>query len=460
MRTFDSRAAKLAAIPLCLAAAPVAAQAQQVQDIEAMRREIQTMRQAYESRIGALEAQLKALEARQKTAAASKATGAAPKPGGGAPASGAPNVRDNTFNPSIGVILNGKLSSFSSDESETAGFAVGEEGERGREGLAIDESELNFSANVDDKFFGAASAAIVREAGEDKVELEEAYVQTLPGAGLPDGLRVKAGRAFWTLGYLNEHHTHADDFADRPLPYRVFLNKAYNDDGVEAAWVLPTPFFAEVGGGAFRGDDFPLGGSTEGLGAWSAFARVGGDLGADHSWRLGAYVLDGKADSRASNEDAVSFVGDTRLYATDLRYVWAPTGNPRDSEVILQGEYFWRSEDGTYEDADAGSGPVAFDDGASGWYLQGVYKFDPRWRVGLRYSRLSPAGVPEGLAGSALDAGGHDPEAFAVMGDWTNSEFSRLRLQYNYEELAAGQSDHQLVLQYLMSIGAHGAHPF
>ena len=50
--------------------------------------------------------------------------------------------------------------------------------------------------------------------------------------------------------------------------------------------------------------------------------------------------------------------------------------------------------------------------------------------------------------------------AMTVMGDWTNSEFSRLRLQYNYEELAAGQSDHQLVLQYLMSIGAHGAHPF
>ena len=42
------------------------------------------------------------------------------------------------------------------------------------------------------------------------------------------GLNIKAGRAFWTLGYLNEHHAHADDFADRPLPYRAYLNKAFN----------------------------------------------------------------------------------------------------------------------------------------------------------------------------------------------------------------------------------------
>ena len=109
---------------------------------------------------------------------------------------------------------------------------MGEEGERGSEGLALGESELNFSANVDDKFYGSMTAAIVREDGEDKVELEEAYMETLPGAGLPDGARAKAGRAFWTLGYLNEHHAHGDDFADRPLTNRVYLNAAFNDMGV------------------------------------------------------------------------------------------------------------------------------------------------------------------------------------------------------------------------------------
>lgn len=447
MRVHFLRAAALAAIPACLGALPV--QAQDAKTIEAVRNELQQMREAYESRITALESQLKTLEAQN-----AQKREAAPTAAGGRA------VRGNESNPSISVILNGKLASYSADSSELAGFAVGEEGERGREGLGIDESELNFSANVDDKFFGSATAAIVREEGEDKVELEEAYVQTLPGAGLPDGLRVKAGRAFWTFGYLNEHHVHADDFADRPLPYRAFLNKAYNDDGMEFAWVLPTDFFAEIGGGAFRGDDFPFGESGDGLDAFSVYGRLGGDFGETQSWRAGLYMLDGSTNGRASNEDAVTFTGDSRLYAADLRYVWAPTGNNRDQEVIVQGEYFLRHETGTYEDGDAGTGAVAYDESSTGWYVQGIYKFRPQWRIGARYSRLDAPDVPAGLAGSALDSGGHDPAAYALMGDWTNSEFSRLRLQYNYEELADGNPDHQLLLQYIMSIGAHGAHPF
>lgn len=421
------------------------------EDIAAIRQEILQMKQAYESRIAELEAKLSAVEAEKPQ-----------KPALTAEKEAGRNIYDNRFNPSIGVILNGKLSSYSSADSEIAGFGVGEEGERSREGFAIDESELNFSASIDDKFAGSLTAAIVREEGEDKVELEEAYVQTLPGMGLPAGTSLKAGRAFWTLGYLNEHHTHADDFADRPLPYRVFLNNAYNDDGIEATYVLPTPFYAEVGGGVFRGDDFPFGEADgEGIAAWSAFARTGGDIGDNQNWRIGAYVLKGEAKGgRVSNEDAVSFVGDSTLYAADIRYTWAPTGNPRQQEVILQGEYFHRSEDGTYEDTEAATGLVPFDDNASGWYTQAVYKFHPQWRAGARYSLLEAASAPLALSGSILDAEGHNPEAIAVMTDWTNSEFSRIRLQYNYEELSRNLEDNQFILQYVMSIGAHGAHKY
>jgi len=420
------------------------------QDTQAILEEIRALKQSYETRISDLETRLKDIA--EKKRAQTPETPASPSSGA--------TVFGNGFNPSIGVILNGKASSFSRKTSEIAGFGVGEEGERGKEGLAIDESELNFSANVDDKFHGSLTAAIVREEGEDKVELEEAYIQTLPGAGLPTGSRIKAGRAFWALGYLNEHHTHADDFADRPLPYRVYLNNAFNDDGVQLSYVLPTDFYSEIGGGAFRGDDFPAGGSSSGLGAWSAYARIGGDIGDNQSWRVGGYVLGSDVNSRASNEDMVTFIGQSRLYAADLRYTWAPTGNPKQSEVILQGEYFHRSEDGTYEDADAGTGPVAFDDGSSGWYMQGVYKFAPSWRVGARYARMDAPGVPAGLTGSALDSGGHDPDAISVMGDWTNSEFGRVRLQYNREELSSGADDNQFILQYIMSIGAHGAHAY
>jgi hypothetical protein len=421
-------------------------------DMSALRAEIQSMRKSYESRISELENKLADRES-MKTAPA--------KPPAATTVSER-KIYDNAFNPSIGVILNGKYSAFSEADSVITGFGTGEEGERGKEGPALDESELNFSANVDDKFYGSLTAAFVQEEGEDKVELEEAYVQTLPGIGLPEGLGVKAGRAFWTLGYLNEHHTHADDFADRPLPYRIFLNSSYNDDGMEFSYVLPTDFYGEVGGGLFRGDDFPFS-RTDGAspGAWSAYARTGGDIGDNQTWRIGGYVLSGEAKGgRVSNEDAVTFTGDTDLYTADLRYTWAPTGNAREQEVTLQGEYFWRRENGAYEDSDAGTGAVPFDRSSSGWYTQAVYKFAPQWRVGLRYSRMEAPDVPAGLAGSLLDSGGHDPQAFALMGDWTNSEFSRVRLQYNYEELSPGQNDHQFIAQYVMSIGAHGAHKY
>ena len=273
---------------------------------------------------------------------------------------------------------------------------------------------------------------------------------------------LKAGRALWTLGYLNEHHAHTDDFADRPLTHRAYLNKAYNDDGLATSYVLPTDFYSEIGGGMYRADDFPFGTGDGENTAWSAYARVGGDIGNNQSWRLGGYLLSGdsKSTGRKSNEDAVIFLGESDLYVTDLRYVWAPTGNARNKEVIFQTEYFWRSEDGTYQDTENSTGIVDFDDSSSGLYVQGIYKFAPRWRGGLRYSRLFPADVPAGLVGRNLDSANFDPRAYATMIDWTNSEFSRVRLQYNHENLKDGQTDKQFMMQYVISIGAHGAHKY
>ena len=45
------------------------------------------------------------------------------------------------------------------------------------------------------------------------------------------------------------------------------------------------------------------------------------------------------------------------------------------------------------------------------------------------------------------------------MLDFSNSEFSRLRLQYN-DDHSSAVADGQVMLQYIMSLGAHGAHQF
>ena len=45
------------------------------------------------------------------------------------------------------------------------------------------------------------------------------------------------------------------------------------------------------------------------------------------------------------------------------------------------------------------------------------------------------------------------------MLDWSPSEFSRLRLQYT-DDRVLEESEGIWYLQYIMSIGAHGAHQF
>ncbi len=426
-------------------------------DLNALRNEIAAMKQAYESKIELLESKVQTLENRQDQTAG-KVAAIQPSAGKAIPATSQKRINDNSFNPEVGVILQGKYQNFSEGESEIAGFAIGEEGERGKEGLALDETELNFSANVDDKFRGSATIALHEHEGETEVEVEEAYVET---TALPYGLQAKAGRFFSELGYLNSHHGHADDFADRPLTNRVFLDNNYGDDGIQISAVLPTDMYSEIGGGIYRGDDFP-GGEASGndIGAWTAYGRIGGDIGDQTSWRLGLSTLQAEGVERAAAEDEVIFNGDSNLYIADARMVYAPTGNNAEQELIFQGEYFLRDEDGAYDDTGAGTGSVAYDDSQSGWYAQSVYKFLPQWRAGARYSQLYAGGVPAGLTGSALDDEGHDPWSASAMLDWTNSEFSRARLQYNREELAAGHEDNQFIVQYVMSLGAHGAHAY
>lgn len=45
------------------------------------------------------------------------------------------------------------------------------------------------------------------------------------------------------------------------------------------------------------------------------------------------------------------------------------------------------------------------------------------------------------------------------MLDYSRSEFSRIRLQYNRDE-SASKADDQWFVQYIVSMGAHGAHRF
>ena len=96
----------------------------------------------------------------------------------------------------------------------------------------------------------------------------------------------------------------------------------------------------------------------------------------------------------------------------------------------------------------------------SGWYLQGVYQFMPRWRVGLRTERLNPGTPDYGLNAESFAGSAFRPRKNALMVDFNPSEFSRLRLQVAQDRSREGLADNQLFLQYQTSLGAHGAHSY
>lgn len=417
-------------------------------ELEAIELQLETLKKEHETRIQVLEARL--LKTKEDS------TG------------------QSNFNPAISLILDGRYASFDNnpEEYELPGFALGGEAGLGENGFSVGHTELIMSTNVDDKFFGQMTVAIAEHEGSTEVELEEAFIQTL---GLGHGLTIKAGRFFSEIGYLNNQHAHSWNFIDAPLIYRGLFGNQLIDDGVQLTYVVPIDLFLQIGTEASSGSRFPAGGTTNDVGAWTVFADIGGDLGIEHSWQFGlshwqANNIEGRESgghahgAGGGGEETPSFSGDSKINALDLVYKWAPNGNPKNKHFKLQFEYFSREENGAITMLNSGP-PVetsSYDGDQNGWYLQAIYRFKSQWQTGLRVDRLSSNNTgsdSDVLAEAGLDDEGHTPERISVMVEWLPSEFSRIRLQYNRDD-SYEEPDNQLFLQYTMSLGSHGAHPF
>ena len=96
----------------------------------------------------------------------------------------------------------------------------------------------------------------------------------------------------------------------------------------------------------------------------------------------------------------------------------------------------------------------------SGWYAQGVYQFTPNWRAGLRYEQLDSGRRDFGDNAAYLVVDSYRPKKTSAMVDYSWSEYARVRLQYAQDRSMSGLTDHQVTVQYIMSLGAHGAHKF
>jgi hypothetical protein len=417
-------------------------------EIILLRAELDELRTDYDARIADLERRLALAE--QESANASYVAQLA---------SAQADVDNASFNPAIGVVFTGSAWNYTREPENYAvqGFPYGGETGPIDEGLSLGETELIFSANVDDKFTAWLTAALAVEDGGAVVEVEEAWVEA---TALPAGFGMKFGRFFSSIGYLNNKHAHAWDFADQPLPYQAFLAGQLVDDGIQLRWLAPTDVFLELGGEALRGEQYPAAGAANnGFGSYSLFANAGGDLGPNSSWLAGVSYLDSSAIDRPSGDedDPFLFTGDSRLVMAQAVWKWSPNGNWKDRNFILQAEYLQRREDGEYSGPGLPLTPYKVDQ--AGWYMQAIYQPVQRWRVGGRIDTLTSDSPGSAFDGTLLAAPLSDPRRYSLMADWANSEFSRLRLQFSRDE-AGLEDDTQWGLQYIHSIGAHGVHTF
>ena len=441
-------------------------------DVAALRTELEALKQEYSNRVGALEARINQLESAQSAVAA---TSALPPPPPLPPAESAGGARGggaSAFNPAISMILAGNYASLSADPStyRIAGFLPSGDVGPGARSFNLGESELTVAANVDPYFFANVTASVT---ADNEISVEEAYFRTL---ALHDGFTVKGGRFFSGLGYLNEIHAHAWDFVDQPLVYQAFFGSQLAQDGLQVKWLAPTDTFIELGAEAGNGDRFP---STHrdrnGLNGETLFAHVGGDISDSTSWRTGLSWNNSHADDRAYDDvDEFgapvqnSFTGTARTWVVDALMKWSPQGDSTRRQLKVQGEYMRRTEDGQLAFDTLGANLAGnYGTRQSGWYVQGVYLFQPRWRIGARYDSLDSGDPRIGLVQSgALPRSAFptllsaSPDRFTIMLDWSPSEFSRLRGQYAWDEARLDERDRQFQLQYIYSIGAHGAHKF
>ena len=355
-------------------------------------------------------------------------------------------VSANELNPDVSVTLDGYYK-----QNDTALS-------HREEGFGLGHTELSLSSPIDDLFSGRLTAVFEEHDGESEVLIEEAYLQT---NGLPAGLGVRAGRFLSQVGYLNGRHMHEDDFVERPAVYRALLGSHYYDTGVQLNAVLPTPFFWQVGAEAFSGDQLSEG--DEDIGVYTLNTRIGGDLSVSQSWQAGLSWLRNRQVSAEHGEGGhggehdhdhegghdhshgASYTGEN-LYVADAVWKWSPNGNTRKQQITLSGEYLYADDLNEF---------ATSDDVHEGWYVSGVYQFAPQWSAGVRYGEVDLR-EPHGDHFHSQSL-----EETDVMLSWSRSHFSTLRLQYTHQSATGfSKADNTVMVQYVMSLGAHGAHGY
>jgi hypothetical protein len=153
--------------------------------------------------------------------------------------------------------------------------------------------------------------------------------------------------------------------------------------------------------------------------------------------------------------DNTLFQGTSTLFDWEMTYKWKPTKN---QSFTFQSEYMYRDQRGGLMDNGTGL-TNQLKRGQDGIYVQGMYQLG-LWRLGARFDMLDLITKKYALDGAQTNFGDRPWRATAAL-DFNPSEFTRLRLQYNYDRSArVGKTNNEVFLELIFAIGAHGAHAF
>ncbi len=151
---------------------------------------------------------------------------------------------------------------------------------------------------------------------------------------------------------------------------------------------------------------------------------------------LGLSYARGHNDAALLNGTAGDFV--TQLYGVDATLRWKPLRRSIYHSFVGRGEFIWSQRQ---------QFPV--EQRAFGFYTSADYQFGRRWFAGGRFD-YSDRSRFDNLT---------DKGVAATLTYWP-SEFSQVRGEYRFTHYAENRDSHEVLMQLIFSLGAHGAHPF
>ena len=264
------------------------------------------------------------------------------------------------------------------------------------------------------------------EEGEEEhaagVDVEEAYMYWV---GLPGGLGARIGKFRQELGLYNRWHSHALFEVDRPLAATTFLGEGLIQPGLGVT--LPSfavgPAAQTLTLEAARADNPALFGEEGDL---SYLARYQSfvDLSPASYLQFGATGVYGENDGADL---------ESRLLGLDLSYRWRPPSRGRYRDLQLKSEWFIAERE-----------TGALSETGHGGYLQANLRLDRRWTLGARGDWVD--GYGDGT-GTLLQ--------LAPSVSWWQSEWVRLRLQYNWLHPETAPDGHTFFFQVVWAAGPH-----